>query len=251
MIFLPVTESTNDVATTLATAGNHEGAVVLAETQTAGRGRRGHTWLSPPGSGLYVSVILTPGRARSDRDRAAMLMTLAAGVALAEAIETATALRVDLKWPNDLYVARRKLGGILAEGIYSASEPRSGGVDTVILGYGINVGAVAFPPELASRATSLEIELGRGIDRAGLFAETLAALARRYEDLLDGRFDAILDAWRTRAPSAHGSRVTWTTATTPEGAVSGTTEGIDERGALLVRVGDQIEHIVAGELTWL
>jgi BirA family transcriptional regulator, biotin operon repressor / biotin---[acetyl-CoA-carboxylase] ligase len=251
VIFLPVTESTNDVATTLAAAGNHEGAVVVAETQTAGRGRRGHAWLSPPGSGLYVSAILTPGRARSDRDRATMLMTLAAGVALAEAIETATALRVDLKWPNDLYVARRKLGGILAEGIYSGSEPRSGGVDTVILGYGINVGAVAFPPELASRATSLEIELGRAIDRARLFAETLAALARRYEDLLDGRFDAILDAWRTRAPSAHGSRVTWTTATTPESVVSGTTEGIDDRGALLVRVGEQIEHIVAGELTWL
>jgi BirA family biotin operon repressor/biotin-[acetyl-CoA-carboxylase] ligase len=251
VIFLPVTGSTNDVAAKLSAAGDHEGAVVLAETQTAGRGRRGHAWLSPPGSGLYVSVILTPGRARSDRDRATTLMTLAAGVALSEAIETATALRVDLKWPNDLYVARRKVGGILAEGIYSGSEPRSGGVDTVIVGYGINVGAVAFPPELANRATSLELELGRGIDRAGLFAETLAALARRYEDLLDGRFDAILDAWRTRAPSAHGSRVTWMTATTPGSVVSGTTEGIDDRGALLVRVGEQIEHIVAGELTWL
>ena len=121
-------------------------------------------------------------------------------------------------------------------------------IDAVILGYGINVGAIAFPPELAARATSLEIELGRGVDRAQLFAETLAALARRYEDLLDGRFDAILDAWRSRAPAARGARVSWTT---PSGARNGVTAGIDGQGALLVQVGEQLERIIAGELMWL
>jgi BirA family biotin operon repressor/biotin-[acetyl-CoA-carboxylase] ligase len=251
VLFLSITGSTNDVASKLAISGDYEGAVVLAEAQTAGRGRRGHAWLSPPGSGLYVSVVLTPGRARTEDDRATTLVTLAAGVALAEAVEAATALRVDLKWPNDLYVARRKLAGILAEGISTPPESRSKGIDAVILGYGINVGPMAFPPELASRATSLELELGRQVDRAELFAETLAALARRYEDLLAGRFDAILDAWRSRAPAAHGSRVTFITGSTPAGIQTGVTAGIDDRGALLVRVGDHLERIVAGEVTWL
>ena len=90
--------------------------------------------------------------------------------------------------------------------------------------------------------------MGRGVDRSELFVETLAALSRRYGDLLNGRFDAILDAWRRRAPGAVGARV----ARTLDGAVeSGVTEGIDDRGALLVRVGDRTERIVSGEITWL
>jgi BirA family biotin operon repressor/biotin-[acetyl-CoA-carboxylase] ligase len=245
--FLSITESTNDVASKFAAEGDREGAVVLADAQTAGRGRRGHAWLSPPGSGLYVSVVLTPGRARTDSDRATTLVTLAAGVALAEGVEAATGLRVDLKWPNDLHVARRKLAGILAEGVAAMPGSRTG-IDPVILGYGINVGAMAFPPALADRATSLERELGRPVERAHLFAETLAALARRYQDLLDGRFDAILDAWRARAPAGRGAPVEWTT---PSGVRGGVTAGIDDRGALLVLVGGHVERIVAGELTWL
>ena len=219
-----------------------EGLVVTANEQTAGRGRRGHTWFSPPGSGLYVSVVLTPGRS-IDPARATTLLTLAAGVALAEGIEQAAGLRVDLKWPNDLQVSRRKLGGILAE-----SSGTGGAADTVVVGYGLNVLATAFPSELGDRATSLESELGRAIDRHQLLAETLAALSRRYEDLLAGRFDAILDAWRRLAPAASGARVTWTTNA---GAASGVTAGIDERGGLLVRIGDRVERIVSGEVAWL
>jgi BirA family biotin operon repressor/biotin-[acetyl-CoA-carboxylase] ligase len=166
-------------------------------------------------------------------------LTLAAGVAIAEAVEAATGLAVDLKWPNDLFVGRRKLAGILAE---------SPAVNAVVLGYGINVGPMAYPPALADRATSLESELGRAIDRHQLFAETLAALARRYEDLLDGRFDAILDAWRRRAPAATGARVSWTT---DSGERAGTTQGVDDHGALLVRAGESVERIVAGAITWL
>src|SRR5262249_28230149 len=146
----------------------------------------------------------------------------------------ASGLRVDLKWPNDLFVGRRKLAGILAE---------KSAADFIVLGYGVNVGPMAYPPEIAPRATSLETELGRAVDRHQLFAETLIALARRYDDLLDGRFDAILDAWRRRAPSAHGARVGWAEQ-------SGTTAGIDEQGALLVRTGDRIVRIVSGELQW-
>jgi BirA family transcriptional regulator, biotin operon repressor / biotin---[acetyl-CoA-carboxylase] ligase len=237
IVYLPTTGSTNDVASSLAASADHEGAIVIAGAQTAGRGRRGHAWLSPPGSGLYVSVVLTPARA-TDRDRATTLITLAAGVALAEGLETATALRVDLKWPNDLFVARRKLGGILSEGV----------ADAVVVGYGINVSEMAFPPDLAGRATSLETEAANPVDRARVLAETLVALARRYDDLLAGRFDAILDEWRARAPAARGARVSWTTSS---GTQIGVTDGIDDRGALLVRMNARTERIVAGEVSWL
>jgi BirA family biotin operon repressor/biotin-[acetyl-CoA-carboxylase] ligase len=225
--------STNDAASAIGS----EGAVVVADQQTAGRGRRGHVWFSPPGSGLYVSVVLTPSAARVEPDRAAVVLTLASGVAIAEGIEAATGLRAHLKWPNDLFIGRRKLSGILAEA--EATH--------VTLGYGINVGPMAYPRELGDRATSLESELGRPIDRELVFAETIAALDARYHDLLDGRIDAILDAWRLRSPGSRGATVSWTT---PAGPQLGRTDGIDDRGALIVRVGDRVERIVAGELTW-
>ena len=271
VVFFSTVGSTNDVASTIAASGEGEGAVVVADEQTAGRGRRGRTWYSPPASGLYVSVVLTPARARVDGGRATMLVPLAAGVALAEAVDAMTALPVVLKWPNDLQVAHRKLAGILAETVAPAAgagislEPMAAlgpqrseegsapralnkvGVGPVVLGYGINVGEMAYPPELGDRATSLESELGRPVDRVQLWVETLAALSRRYEDLLEGRFDAILDAWRDRAPTSRGARVTWNT---PEGSRSGVTDGIDDGGALLVRVGNRTERIVAGEVTW-
>jgi BirA family biotin operon repressor/biotin-[acetyl-CoA-carboxylase] ligase len=231
--------STNDVALTLAAHGDHAGSIVIADEQTAGRGRRGRQWFSPPGSGVYVSVVLAPGQAREDPARATMLLTIAAGVALVEGIEAATGLRADLKWPNDVLLSRRKLAGILAEAESAA---------VVVLGYGVNVGPMAYPPELRERATSLESELGRRIDRAAVCGRTLEALARRYGDLLEGRFDAILDAWRGRSPASRGARVSWPG---PQGIEQGVTAGIDERGALLVRVGGRVERIVAGELTWL
>ena len=242
--FFPTIASTNDVALERATQAvqarrDVDGLVIVAEEQTAGRGRRGHTWFSPPGSGLYVSVVLAPSRARVDPARATLLLTLAAGVAIAEGIASATGLRADLKWPNDLQLARRKLAGILAEG---------GAGHVVVVGYGINIAPAAYPPEVRDRATSLESELGRSIERAHVLVETLAALAWRYDDLLAGRFDVILDAWRALAPSAAGAHVTWTTNA---GVLSGVTAGIDDHGALLVRVGGRIERIVAGEVTWL
>jgi BirA family biotin operon repressor/biotin-[acetyl-CoA-carboxylase] ligase len=244
-IFFTTIGSTNDVAAALAAAPSGEGAVVIAETQTAGRGRRGHSWFSPPGAGLYVSVVLAPGRAGSAPDRATSLLTLSAGVALAEAIERITGLAPAIKWPNDLLVGRRKLAGILAEAV---AAPAAATMTFVVVGYGINVSGAAYPPDLSDRATSLESELGRPIDRAALCAETLAALAARYRDLLDARFDAILDAWRARAPGSRGAAVAWDD---PGGARTGTTAGVDEMGALLVQRGDRVDRIVAGEVRWL
>jgi BirA family biotin operon repressor/biotin-[acetyl-CoA-carboxylase] ligase len=253
--------STNDVASTLP-----EGAVVIAGEQTSGRGRRGHGWFSPPGCGLYVSVVLAPSRARSDPLRATRLLTLTIGVALAEGIGAATGLAPDLKWPNDLCVGRRKLGGILAEASMSsaptgpagytgparsAMSPGAAGSrvmrDTIVAGYGINVSAAAYPPELGDRATCLESELGRRVDADQVLVETLAAVAARYDDLLLGRFDAILDAWRSRAAGAVGRRVTWSALSGPR---TGVTAGIDDFGALLVETEGCVERIVAGEVSW-
>lgn len=245
IVYFSTIGSTNDVASALAAGGDREGAVVIADAQTAGRGRRGRAWFSPPGAGLYVSVVLAPARARHGSDRSTALVTLAAGVALAEAIERVTGLAPAIKWPNDLLIGRRKLAGILAEGV--AGQAQGSGLQSVVLGYGLNVGPAAYPAELGERVTSLESELGRPIDRAALCAETLAAIAARYHDLLEARFDAILDAWRTRSPASRGARVSWET---PKGAQSGTTAGVDDMGALLVRVGDRTERLVAGEIQW-
>ena len=244
--------STSDVATLLASgsgaspASAAEGAVVIADAQTAGRGRRGRSWFSPPGSGLYISTVLTPGNATSP-ERATSLLTLAAGVALAEAIEYVSGLAAPIKWPNDLLVGRRKLAGILAEGL--AQDPAAG-VGPVVVGYGINIGRMSVPADLLDRTTSLESELGRQIDRAAIAAESLAALAARYDDLLAGRFDAILDAWRRRSPSSVGTRVTWLPGGPMTGTLSGVTAGIDETGALLVRSARATHRVLAGELTW-
>src|SRR5262245_25019804 len=146
-LFFSTIGSTNDVAIALAGNGDYEGAVVIADAQTAGRGRRGRVWLSPPGAGLYVSVLLAPARASRSPDRATALLTLAAGVAIAEAVERVTGLAAAIKWPNDLLVGKRKLAGILAEGV--ASQTPAPSVHTVVLGYGLNVSAAAFPLELS------------------------------------------------------------------------------------------------------
>lgn len=228
--------STNDVA-----AAMSEGAVVIAGAQTAGRGRRGRTWFSPSGSGLYVSIVVAPSRSVDPR-RAVSLTTIAAGVALAEGIEAATGLQsVRLKWPNDLYVGRRKLAGILAEA--SAAADR---IESVVLGYGINVADGSYPPELRDRVTSLASELGQQPSSARVLAETLTAIAARYDDLLAGRFDAILNGWRTRA-HATGSRVEWLAA---DGPRAGDVVDIDDAGALLVRTAAGVERISSGELNW-
>jgi BirA family biotin operon repressor/biotin-[acetyl-CoA-carboxylase] ligase len=246
-LYFPSVTSTNDVAAALVDGRAAEGVIVVADSQTAGRGRHGRTWFSPPGTGLYVSTILAPGGAREFSDRATALLTLGAGVALAEGIERVTGLPPDIKWPNDLLIGRRKVAGILAEAVVPAAGAALASPPGVVLGYGINVGACTPPADLGDRITSLEAELGRPIDRAVLLAETLVAVASRYGDLLDGRFDAILDAWRRRASRSLGVRVTWKA---PSGPLSGITEDIDDWGALLVRVGARTERIVAGEVVW-
>jgi len=227
--------STNDVALRLAERGAADGTVVGADRQTAGRGRQGRAWSSPPGAGLYVSAILRPSAA------IAPLLTIAAGVSVAEGIREATGLTTDLKWPNDVYAGGRKVAGILAES--GMSDAR---LNHVVLGFGINVNRANYPPEVAARATSIEHELGRPIDRGLVLASCLSALTVRYRQLQMAPH-AVLDAWRSYAVSMLNRRVECTVGLR---SVAGVAEDIDERGALVVRVGDETVHVISGEVVW-
>lgn len=229
--WLPSTTSTMDVAAGLAGDGARHGTVVVADEQTSGRGRRGAVWASPPGAGLYLSFVARPSSTNLS------LLTLAAGVGVRQGIQQATGLGADLKWPNDLILGRRKLAGILAEGLAIGAPEQS-----VIIGVGINVLKAAYPPDVAARATSLEDELGRAIDREELLGAVLHALAERLGQL-DGSPDDILHAWREGSPNAVGTRVDWD-------GKSGMTAGVDDTGALLVKTTAGIERVIAGELTW-
>ena len=229
--------STNDIAAVLAEDGAAEGCVVAADAQSAGRGRHGRSWVSAAGAGLYVSVVLRPVQ------QAVPALTIAAGVAVAEGIQAATGLRLDLKWPNDVYAGERKVAGVLAEAGTSRST-----VEYVVLGFGINVRPAAYPPAIAARATSLGGELGREVDRGLLLAECLSALAQRYAHLQTGRHDVVMNAWRARAASTLGRRVRWDAAGT---TLEGVAENIDESGALMVRTPSGIVTITGGEVVWM
>jgi BirA family biotin operon repressor/biotin-[acetyl-CoA-carboxylase] ligase len=240
--YLPETSSTNDVAAHLAERGAPEGTLVVAGAQTAGRGRLGRGWHSPPDAGLYVSIICRSAAA-------APYLTLAGGVAVAEGIRAATGLPVQIKWPNDVVLAgapfrkgHRKLAGVLAEGCSAA-----GVLQYVILGFGVNVRTAAYPPEIADRATSIETELARVVDAGPVLSEILASLAAHYEPLLHRSTPGLLAAWRELSPSARGARVECDTAT---GRAAGVTCGLADDGALLVRVGNRVERIIGGEVVW-
>jgi BirA family biotin operon repressor/biotin-[acetyl-CoA-carboxylase] ligase len=246
------TASTNDDALAWAASGAPEGAWVVAGAQTAGRGRRGRVWVSPPGAGLYVSVVFRPRStaATTDpgQDPAMALLTVMAGVAAAEAILDATAVRATLKWPNDVVVERagapaRKLAGILAEG--AMIGPR---LSAVVVGLGVNLRASAYPPEVAARAVSIEALAGRPVDPDGMLVALLGALARRRRALgQPGGPASLLDAWRSWSPSAKGARIRWRRQ---DQVCEGVTAGIDESGALRVHSRSGETRLVAGEVEW-
>ena len=252
IFFLPTTASTNDVAARLAVAGARDGTTIVAETQTEGRGRLGRTWFSPPGAGLYVSIVMrmTPleRRARAGPRHGTPVplparLTLLAGVALADAVRTATGLPAEIKWPNDLVFDGRKLAGILAE-----AAAWDGTLEYIILGVGINVRAVTYPPEIANRASSLEAELGRSVARGAVLAGLLTNLSRARDALARDDVSAWFARWRELSPSSVGAVVEWRS---PDGLRRGRTGGLDVDGALLVQTNRGIERVVAGEIIWL
>jgi BirA family biotin operon repressor/biotin-[acetyl-CoA-carboxylase] ligase len=232
ILWYPEVGSTNDIAAALADRGANEGAIVIADRQTAGRGRLGRSWASPAGAGIYASIVLRPPAT------VGTLLTIAAGVAVAEGIASATGLSPHVKWPNDVHVSGRKLAGILAEGA----------VSHIVLGIGINVQPAAYPPDIATRATSIEAELGHAVDRGLVLAECLARLASRYRELQDGRGRNVVDAWRSRAAPTLGRHVEWELAGKRQ---TGLAQNIDDDGALIVKVGSGTQKIRSGEVRWL
>ncbi len=221
-------ESTNAEAKSLANAGAPEGTVVIAECQTAGRGRLGRRWTSPAGKGLLFSVILRPEMPMSD----VHLFTVVAAAAACEGIEREAEVQVQIKWPNDLFIGDRKAGGILMEVAGEQDE-----VEWIVVGLGINVNTEygELPVGLRRSAVSLKMATGDMVDRSDLLVSLLLSLEKHYGDAARNGFGGALDSFRRRDYLlSRGVSVE-----TREGLVAGKASGIDDRGALLVELGPQ------------
>ncbi len=235
--FSPTTGSTNSDAMAAARRGAPSGSIYLADEQTAGRGRGNHYWHSAAGEGLYVSVLL---RLPIPAVRLPLL-PLATGLAAADAIRTSTGLAADLRWPNDLLIGERKTGGILVE----ANIESKGPPHAAVAGIGINVHQREFPPDLATPATSLNLEAGRRISRQSLLVALLKSLEREASALLDpAAADALLQrmeqasTWvRGRSVVVHGPQ-----------SCQGITAGLDANGFLRVATANGLVTVQTGGL---
>ncbi len=228
--------STNATAMEAAAAGALEGSVFFAEEQTAGRGRGGHSWESAPSDGIYCSVILRPQMAPAD----ALLLSLIAGIAVAEAVEQTTGLHPDLRWPNDLLLEERKFCGILTEMNAEATRVRY-----VVVGIGINVNQPAFPAEIESIATSLRIAAGHEWSRVQLAAALLKSLDTWYCRLSGGGADAraaIIGQFEERSSFARSRLV----HVDEDDGYEGVSEGLDSRGFLQVRTERGLRTVLSG-----
>jgi BirA family biotin operon repressor/biotin-[acetyl-CoA-carboxylase] ligase len=234
-----VISSTNDHARELAEEGAGHGEVVIAESQTGGRGRRGRPWVSPPGRNATFSVVLRPDLPPAR----APALTLLASVAICDALRQAN-VPAAIKWPNDLLVGERKIAGILTE---LASEPER--INWAVVGIGVNVNAARedFPPELRETATSVLIERGAPAPRALFVAACLTSLERWLDCHAEEGFEPVREAWRARAATL-GREV----AVRTEGReIAGRAEDVDEAGALLVRTDAGVERILSGDVVHL
>jgi BirA family transcriptional regulator, biotin operon repressor / biotin---[acetyl-CoA-carboxylase] ligase len=209
-----LTDSTNERAKELAAAGAPHGTLVTADEQSAGRGRQGRSWTAPARSAVLMSLVTR---------RLPATLPLAAAVAICEALP----VRCQIKWPNDIWLERRKLAGILVEG-----RPQEG---WAVLGIGLNVTTEAFPPELDETATSLRLN---GIETST--EAVLASLLDSLDEWLEAPDEAVLAAWRER-DALRGEPVRWTGG-------EGTAEGIDASGALIVATGSGRVTLDAGEV---
>jgi BirA family biotin operon repressor/biotin-[acetyl-CoA-carboxylase] ligase len=233
-ILLVETSSTNDVAREQARKGARSGFLVAASRQTAGRGRLGRNWESPPDRGLYVSILLRPDLPMTEAGK----LTVLSSVATVDAVETVAGLRPQIKWPNDLMLGGRKLAGVLIE-----TEPKENRLAFAVVGIGLNVRHETkdFSPKVRALATSLYLATGRMYRRADLLVALLQALERR----LSSPFDEAREAW-TASSLTLGQRVTLTTV---RGRKHGQALGLDESGALLLRSDSgEVETVTAGDM---
>ena len=219
--------STNDLAIRMAEEGAPEGTVVIAREQTAGKGRHGRNWSSPPGSGLYLSVVLRPNLSFDKFWQTAFV----ASVAASEAIAEVSGLPARIKWPNDILINERKVCGILVE----ARKPPA-----AIVGIGINVNTPAFPPEIVQKATSIAIELGHPIALENIEKSLLTHLGER----LDDNFPSVFDAWKALDCTV-GRHVVVNTA---DSAIEGTAVEVNQTGDLIIEHEGIRTRITAGEV---
>ena len=234
--------STNTAAAEWAGEGAPEGSVVVTEYQSAGRGRHGRAWTAKKGQNLMFSVVLRPAL---EADRLG-LVTVAAGVAVAEAIEAFVAPhRAALKWPNDVLLEGRKTCGMLLESSLSGGQE----AEVVVLGVGLNVNQTTFPDALADTATSLRLTAGRAVPRAPLFARLLRRLEVRY-DAVQARQssgDAVRDAFHDRLATL-GERAT-VRVSEAEAPITGVVRGITDTGALRLDTPEGPRVVHAGDAT--
>ena len=230
-------ESTNTEALNQARRGANEGLCVVARQQTAGRGRHGRVWNSPASAGLYFSIVLRP----QIEMRFFPLITLMTAIAVHDALETLYDFSCDIKWVNDIHVGGKKICGILAE----TAETKKGAA--IIVGVGINLKSINFPPEIAEIATSIEAETKTAPD-AEILLQNLTANLSHYYDLLGGAsgVEKIRTEWARRSSYAFGKLVK---VTTENEIISGTTRGIETDGALRVETGNgEIRVVRAGDV---
>ena len=234
--YVPEIGSTNTHAMQQAQAGAPDGSVYLTDAQTAGRGRSAHAWESPVGSGLYVSILLRPQIAPAD----ILWLSLAAGLAVREAVRAVTTLEADLRWPNDLLLGRKKFCGILTE--LNAEVTR---VQHAVAGIGINVHQPEFPEELREIATSLLIETGRAWPRQELLVALLKLLGDETAALADSperAAQSIRERLESGSSWIRGKRV----RVGENEGFSGVTDGLDMRGFLRVRTAEGLRTVLSG-----
>lgn len=234
-------DSTNLTAMELAKRDAPEGTVVLAEQQLLGRGRGDRSWHSPPGVGVYCSVILRPKLLPS----MGQLITLMTAVAVAKTVSLKTDLSPQIKWPNDILVNENKVGGILIEG-----KARPTGIDYIVVGIGINVNHTSadLPEDLLLRASSLRMELGETVERDELIAQLFAELESLCERLQQEDSAYILEQWRSFSATL-GQRVR---VIQKDGIIEGVAVDVNEEGALLLRVEeDSLVEVHAGDVRHL
>ncbi|MBI4161124.1 MAG: biotin--[acetyl-CoA-carboxylase] ligase [Acidobacteria bacterium] len=237
--WFPRIGSTNDHAARLAAAGEPEGSLVVAETQSRGRGRGRRQWFSPPGLGLYLSLILRP----EEPGRAVPLHTLVAAVALAGVIRRRFRLPATIRWPNDVLIRRRKVGGILAE-----ARSQSGAVRDLVVGVGCNLGQrrIDFPAGLRDRATSLAAEGAGSVEPVRLLAFLLEAWEDRYDRFRREGAGPLLREFLALSPESDGA---WVKVRDGDATRTGRTRGIGGDGALLVEeAGGRIRPVRFGEV---
>lgn len=220
-------ESTNDEVRSLALNGAPDGLVVLAERQTAGRGRRGAAWFSSPGESLAFSILVRPQEPKSHWPR----LALATGLAVAEAIEKFH-LQPGIKWPNDVWIHHRKVAGILVEA----------GPDFAVVGIGLNVNSNDFPGDISEIATSMRREAGCIFSRADVFAAILHRFALRSSQIGEG-FASVIAAVSERCVLT-GHTISLVTAAGPK---SGTVEGLASGGELLLRTSHGQERLIQAD----